>query len=116
MAKISKAVIDKNVRNEVFSILGLPENPNFQKINDRTFGTLVTDANGVQRYARVAVIVAEEKDDITAAEVMNAEIAAYETKQASKAEKAAARAEKAAKDKAKREAAAKTAKEKAEAK
>ena len=111
MAKISKAVIDKNVRNEVFSTLGLPENPNFQKINDRTFGTLVTDDNGVQRYARVAVIVAEEKEDITAAELMNAEIAAYEATQAKKAERVAARAEKAAKDKAKREEAARKAAE-----
>ena len=111
MAKISKASIDASIRKTLFAALGLPENPNYHKINERQFGTLVTDENGVERYARVAIIVAEEREDMTAAELMNTEIAAYEATQTKKAERAAARAEKAAKDKTKREEAARKAAE-----
>lgn len=111
MAKISKASIDSAIRATIFDELGLPTNENYHKINERQYGTLMTDENGVERYARIAIIVAEEREDMTAVELMNAEIAAYEATQAKKAERAAARAEKAAKDKAKREEAARKAAE-----
>ena len=75
MAKVSKAEVDKNLRESIFF--------------DR-FG-----------------IVAEEREDMTAEELMQSEINAYNEKQADKAEKAKAKAEKMAKDKAKREAEAK---------
>jgi hypothetical protein len=107
MAKISKAVVDSSIRSSVFSTLNIANIDGYQKINDRQYGVIVTDENGVERYARVGVIVAEEREDCTARELMAAEIADYQNKQAKKAGKAAERAEKAAKDKAKREAAAK---------
>ena len=108
MAKISKNVVDSALRDCVFTDLyeGKSEQMAniYVKINDRQYGTLIVDANGVERYGRVGVIVAEEREDMTARELMQSEIDAYNAKQAEKAEKAKAKAEKAAKDKAAREA------------
>ena len=102
--KISKAVVDSNIRSAIFSALNVANIEGFHKINDRQYGCIVEDMNGTRRYARVGVIVAEERDDCTADELMASEIAAYEEKQNAKAARAKERAEKAAKDKAKREA------------
>ena len=106
MAKISKATVDKDLRDRVFSWL-IDENTNcgenFTKINDRQYGVLLTDLNGNQRYVRIGAIVAEEREDMTAEELMQAEIDVYNAKQAEKAEKAEAKKAKIAKDKAKRE-------------
>ena len=113
MAKISKTVVDKALRDSVFNLLWGDENVSemtdeatgiqIKKINDRQYGVLLTDLNGVQRYVRIGAIVAEEREDMTAQELMQNEIAAYEAKQADKEAKAQARAEKAKKDKAERE-------------
>ena len=103
MAKISKNVVDKQLREAVFEAIFTNEIQNFVKVNDRQYGVLLTDLNGVQRYVRIGAIVAEEREDMTAEELMQSEIAAYEAKQADKEAKAQARAEKAKKDKAERE-------------
>ena len=103
MAKISKAVVDSSIRSSIFTALNVANIDGYHKINDRQYGTLITDENGVERYARIGVIVAEEREDMTARELMDSEIAAYEAAQAKKAAKAAERAEKAAKDKKLRE-------------
>jgi len=107
MAKISKTIVDATLRNRIFADLIYGENAyeeelNYQKINDRQYGVILTDENGVQRYCRVGVIVAEEREDMTAEELMQSEINAYKAKQDVKAEKAKAKAEKIAKDKARR--------------
>lgn len=104
MAQISKNIVDSAIRTSVFSMLDLA---GFKKVNDRQYGILVEDMNGEQRYVRLGAIVAELREDITAEELMEAEIADYEAKQAARAEKAKAKAEKIAQDKAKREAKAK---------
>ena len=109
MAQISKAVVDSAIRNDVFGMLDLSA---FKKVNDRQYGILVTDMNGETRYVRLGAIVAEQREDITAEELMESEIADYEAKQAAKVEKAKAKAEKIARDKAKREAEAKAKAEK----
>ena len=101
--KISKAIVDSNIRTAIFDALNVANIEGFHKINDRQYGCIIEDVNGTRRYARVGVIVAEEREDCTADELMASEIAAYETKQAAKAEKAKARAEKAARDKERRE-------------
>ena len=103
MAKISKNVVDKQLREAVFEAIFTNEIQNFVKVNDRQYGVLLTDLNGVQRYVRIGAIVAEEREDMTAEELMQSEIAAYEAKQADKEAKAQARAEKAKKDKEERE-------------
>ena len=105
MAKISKAVVDSNLRKVVFDALNIANIEGFHKVNDRQFGCIIEDVNGERRYARVGVIVAEQREDVTADELMASEIADYEDKQAKKAAKAAERQAKAAKDRAKREAA-----------
>lgn len=102
MPKISKTVVDTNLRNEVFRMLGITATEGFRRINDRQWGVLITDDNGVERYVRVGAIVAEEREDKTARELMNEEIETYLGKQAKKAQKAADSAEKAARDKAAR--------------
>lgn len=111
MAKISKNVVDADLRARVFGDLMDYESSysdlEYVKINDRQYGVLLTDKNGVERYCRVGVIVAEEREDMTARELMEQEIATYNDKQAKKAEKAEARAKKAEADKARREAKAK---------
>lgn len=101
--KISKAIVDSNIRTAIFNALNVANIEGFHKINDRQYGCIVEDANGERRYARVGVIVAEQREDCTADELMAAEIADYESKQAAKAERAAARAEKAKKDAERRE-------------
>ena len=107
MAKISKAVVDADLRARVFSHLDIAEayteESLFYKINDRQYGVLLTDLNGVQRYIRIGAIVAEEREDMTAEELMQKEIDEYKAKQAKKEETAKARAEKAKKDKERRE-------------
>ena len=101
--KISKAIVDSNIRTAIFNALNVANIEGFHKINDRQYGCIVEDVNGTRRYARVGVIVAEEREDVTADELMASEIADYEDKQAKKAERAAARAEKAKKDTERRE-------------
>lgn len=107
MAKVSKTVVDKDLRDKVFGGLLEPKPEmlnSIVKINDRQYGILLTDLNGEQRYVRIGAIVAELREDMTAEELMRSEIDAYNQKQADKAEKAKKKAEKVATDKAKREA------------
>ena len=109
MAKVSKAEVDKKLRETVFESLfeegvAAMNGIDFVKINDRQYGVLLTDLNGEQRYVRIGAIVAELREDMTAEELMQSEIDAYNQKKADKAEKAKKNAEKIAKDKAKREA------------
>lgn len=105
MAKMTKAMVDKGLRDLVFDELfvGNDTKYDFVRINDRQYGVLITDANGEQRYVRIGAIVAELRDDMTAEELMQSEIDAYNQKQADKAEKAKAKEKKIAKDKARRE-------------
>ena len=103
MAKVSKTAVDKQLREAVFEAIFTNEIQNFVKINDRQYGVLITDLNGHQRYVRIGAIVAEEREDMTAEELMQSEIEAFEQKQADKAEKAKAKEKKIAKDKAKQE-------------
>ena len=104
MAKISKTMVDKTLREGIF--FDMFQNDcgmyDYVKINDRQYGVLITDLNGVQRYVRIGAIVAEEREDMTAQELMQKEIDEYKAKQAEKEAKAKAKAEKAQKDKERR--------------
>ena len=102
--KSTKTVTDEALREEVFNKLNISNIEDFQRVNARQYGILLTDLNGVERYVRIGAIVAEERADVTARELMEKEISDYNAKQAVKAQKAAERAEKAARDKAEREA------------
>lgn len=112
--KMNKTMVDKGLRDKVFEDLFIEGRyldgnrtpiikDGYQKINDRQYGTILTDANGNERYVRIGVIVAEEREDMTAEELMQSEIDAYNAKQEAKAEKAKAKEAKIAKDKARRE-------------
>jgi len=102
MAKITKTVVDKDLRDRIFDDIFDTTTLDYAKINDRQYGILITDLNGVERYVRIGAIVAEEREDMTAKELMQSEIDAYQAKQDAKTEKAKAKAEKIAKDKARR--------------
>ena len=104
MAKISKAIVDQDLRRKIFNSLidDSTDEIDWKKINDRQYGCLLTDLNGDQRYVRIGAIVAELREDMTAEELMQSEIDVYNQKQADKAEKAKKKAEKMAADKAKR--------------
>jgi len=104
MAKVSKTMVDKALREGIF--FDMFQNDcgmyDYVKINDRQYGVLLKDLNGEERYVRIGAIVAELREDMTAEELMNAEIEAYQNKQAEKEAKQAKKAEKIARDKAKR--------------
>lgn len=105
MAKITKTQNDKALRDSIFHDIfqndcGMYE---YQKINDRQYGVILTDLNGHKRYVRIGAIVAEERDDVTAEELMRMEINTYKIKQVEKAEKLLKKEAKIAKDKKKRE-------------
>lgn len=106
MAKVTKAIVDKDLRERIFKDAVYADNDEVEwvKINDRQYGCLLTDLNGETRYIRLGAIVAELREDMTAEELMQSEIDAYNAKQDAKAEKAQKKAEKIAKDKARREA------------
>lgn len=104
MAKISKAVVDSNLRKVVFDALNIANIEGFHKVNDRQFGCIIEDVNGERRYIRIGAIVAEQREDMTADELMASEIADYNAKQEAKAKRAEERKAKAERDKAKREA------------
>lgn len=112
MAKVSKAQVDKELRERMFETLFNDPviKALFTKVNDRQYGIVVEDLNGEQRYIRIGAIVAELREDMTAQELMQSEMDAYAEKQAIKAEKEKAKQEKIARDKARR---AKEAEEKA---
>lgn len=99
----TKNVVDSTIREDVFGVLEIEQIEGFKKINDRQMGGLVTDLNGHQRYVRIGVIVAEEREDMTARELMESEIRKYNEAQEKKAEKKRKSAEKAEQDKARRE-------------
>ena len=101
MAKITKNIVDTDLRTRTFGELDI-ESGSFIKINDRQYGIILTDLNGVERYVRVGAIVAEEREDMTARELMESEVAKYNESQEKKAEMAKAKAEKIAKDEARR--------------
>ena len=113
MAKVTKTIVDKALRDEVFTLLWGDKDVSemtdettgiqIKKINDRQYGVILTDMNGEKRYVRIGAIVAELREDMTAEELMQSEIDAYTAKQDAKAEKAKAKAEKIAQDKARRE-------------
>ena len=120
--KYTKNVVDADLRNRVFAwLMDDPDSPNteyeiaisnsMKKVNDRQYGCILTDMNGVERYVRIGAIVAEEREDMTARELMESEVRKYNEAQEKKAEKKRKSAEKAERDKKRRE---KKAKEEAE--
>jgi DNA-directed RNA polymerase delta subunit len=104
MAKVTKNIVDKDLRDRVFTMIANGETELFNKVNDRQQGVILTDLNGEKRYVRIGAIVAELREDMTAEELMQSEIDAYNAKQDAKAEKAKKKEEKIAQDRAKREA------------
>ena len=101
MAQISSTIVNGNLRDMVFNTLDMTAH-DFTKINDRQYGIILTDLNGNERYVRVGVIVAEEREDMTARELMNIEVQKYTAAQEKKQAAAAAKAEKIKRDEKKR--------------
>lgn len=109
MPKYSRPVVDSDLRTRIFDDIMTRENIaiDFDRINDRQYGCILVDKNGIERYCRLGVIVAEEREDMTARQLMEKEMAEYAEKQAKAQARVEEKAKKAAADKAKREAKAK---------
>ena len=108
MPKMSKTAVDKELRTRVLnSIYDAKDDIDLHKVNECRLGALLTDINDHVRYVRINVVIAEEREDMTAEELMVMECEAFNQKQAEKAEKAKKKEVKIAKDKARREAEAK---------
>ena len=114
--KITKAFVDSDLRARIFTDIfdlsavdGVEANAvwsgsiAYRKVNDRQWGCILTDVNGAERYCRIGVIVAEEREDMSASELMEKEINDYKEKQEAKAQKEKEKQEKIARDKEKRE-------------
>lgn len=107
--KYTKNVVDANLRNRIFDDMLILKDKgedyefNYIKINDRQYGAILTDLNGVERYVRIGAIVAEEREDMTARELMESEVRKYNEAQEKKAEKKRKSEEKAKRDKERRE-------------
>ena len=83
--KYTKTVVDAELRATIFNdLINGAANLTYQKVNDRQYGVILTDKNGHDRYCRVGVIVAEERETMTARELMAQEIATYEEHQEKK--------------------------------
>ena len=54
----TRNVVDTDLRERVFDALICEDDTNFVKINDRQYGIILTDLNGVERYVRIGAIVA----------------------------------------------------------
>lgn len=89
MPKLSKPVVDTDLRDTIFNDIILQDTVklDYKKVNDRQYGVILTDKNGVERYCRVGVIVAEEREDMTARQLMQIEIDKYNASQEKKKEK-----------------------------
>ena len=104
MPQMSKTAVDKELRTRILdSIYNAEDNLDFHRINERQLGLLLTDLNDHVRYVRISVIVAEERDEISAEELKALECETFNQKQAEKAEKAKKKEAKIARDKARRE-------------
>lgn len=100
----TRNIVDSDLRARVFGALFDDfENNFFVKINDRQYGCLLTDKNGHQRYIRIGAIVTEEREDMTAEELMASEIQKYQDAQEKKRKSSEERRAKAERDKKKRE-------------
>lgn len=107
--KYTKNVVDANLRNRIFDDMLILKDKgedyefNYVKVNDRQYGVILTDLNGIERYVRIGAIVAEEREDMTARELMESEVRKYNEAQEKKAEKKRKSEEKAKRDKERRE-------------
>lgn len=104
MPQISKTAVDTNLRTIIFDDIFSDDTheQEYIKINDRQWGVILPDLNGVERYVRIGAIVAEERENMTARELMQSEIDKYNEAQEKKAQKAAEKEEKIKRDAAKR--------------
>jgi hypothetical protein len=103
MVQISKAITENTVRMAAFSALNIPENAQFVRISNQSYGAVFTDDNGVERMVELRAIVRKVDEELSGSEMLAAEVKAYAGKVAEKAAKAAEREEAKAKKKAKDE-------------
>ena len=93
MATISKAITENTVRTAAFTALNIPENAQFVRISNQSYGAVFTDDNGVERMVELRAIVRKVDEELSGSEMLAAEAQAYADKVAEKAAKAAEREE-----------------------
>lgn len=106
MAQISKAITENTVRTAAFTALNVPENAQFVRISNQSYGAVFTDDNGVERMVELRAVVRKVDEELSGSEMLAAEAQAYADKlaekAAKKAEKDAEKAKKIERDKARR--------------
>lgn len=85
MAKTTKAINDYTARMNAFSMVGIDENPNFGRVSNQSFGVIVKDADGNDRYVELRAVVRgnledENGDTLTALETLNFDMTEYQNK------------------------------------
>lgn len=85
--------INANLRTSLFNDLDLTSR-GWEMINARTYGKIVEDEDGNERYVKIAITIAPLNDEISASRKMRSEIEDYQFTQQRKADKAAAQAKK----------------------
>lgn len=85
MANTTKAINDYTARMNVFSMLGVDENPNFGRISNQGFGVIVKDADNNDRYVELRAIIHGNLEDedgnmLTALETLTFDMNEYEDK------------------------------------
>lgn len=97
---ISRATIDANLRNEIFTSLNLEEG--WKVTSNLTRGIVQLDETGTPRYVTLKISVAKPSEEMTAQEALDFDVSEFEHTRAEKAAEAAEKAEKARKDKERR--------------
>ena len=99
---ISKAITENTVRTATFAALNVPENAQFVRISNQSYGAVFTDDNGVERMVELRAIVRKVDEELSGSEMLAFEAKEYADKvakkAADKAERDAAKAEKIAKE------------------
>lgn len=93
MATVSKAIVENTVRTAAFAALNVPENAQFVRISNQSYGAVFTDDNGVERMVELRAVVRKVDEEMSGSEMLAFEAQEYADKVAEKAAKAAERAE-----------------------
>ena len=77
MAQISKAITENTVRTATFTALNIPENAQFVRISNQSYGAVFTDDNGVERMVELRAIVRKVDEELSGSEMLATEAQAY---------------------------------------
>jgi hypothetical protein len=78
MANITREQNEQDLRDRVKYMIKNGQISGGYDVTNRQLGLIMTDMNGHDRYVRVQIVVAEERDNMTPRELMQSEIDKYQ--------------------------------------